>query len=465
MSPPRWQRAALALLMSAFAIALWPGTAQAADTVSGGRLDWGLKSSFSTYITGPVANGTITVGGGAGTVGASQYRFHSATGEYDASSGDYTASYSGNVRFVGHLQDDGSYELDLTLANPSVSISNGAGTLYADVNAHGTVYNQVAFGILELGGLDTSGASGSVAVSNIPVTLTAEGAEAFNGFYHAGQALDPVSLTGDLSAAAEPSETPSKDDSESDEEFNNAAFDWGVRRTFREFVAGDIAQGQWQVSDGAQDGGAVFRFVEGEGELTDDTLEAAFSGTLTFTGNDLDLTISDPTVTVDDCEGVVTATVSDADETTKNVELVTFEADNLEPEDGLLWLSEVPAVLTEDGSQALAGFYPAGTDMDPISVAVPVEKGVELPPLPDIGEDPVDSVAPDPVADDAAEDTSSPLVWIILGIVVAAAAAGLVVWLLRRRGKTSTTTPDTDETDVQPDDAGPTVDKTAEPTT
>lgn len=460
MSPPRWQRALLALLMSTVAIILWPGTAQAADTVPGGRLDWGLKSSFSTYITGPIANGSILLGGGAGTVGTDQYRFHSATGQYDSSTGDFTAAYSGSVQFVGHQRDDGSYELDLTLANPTVSISGGAGTLYVDMNAHGSVSNQVAFGTLELGGMDTSGASGSVAISDIPVTLTAEGAQAFEGFYEAGQALDPLSLTGDLTGASEPSETPSDDDEKaSDEEFDGATFDWGVRRTFREFVVGDIAQGQWQVSDGAQDGGAVFRFVDGKGELTEDALEAQFTGTLTFTGNDLDLAITDPAVLIEDGEGVITATVVDAGEPTEDVELVTFETGDLEPEDGLLWLSEVPAVLTEDGSKALADFYPAGTEMDPISVAVPMADGVELPPLPDIGEDPVDAVAPEPVADNASDDdASSPFVWIVIGVIVAAAATGLVIWLLRRRKPTTAERSDKDGTDP-PSKSEPSEDK------
>ena len=455
MSPPRWQRALLALVMATFAITLWPATAQAADTVSGGRLDWGVKSSFSTYITGPIANGSITLGGGAGTVGSSQYRFHSAAGQYDPSSGALTASYSGSVHFLGHQRDDGSHELDLIVSNPSVNISGGTGTLYVDMNAQGAVYTQVAFGTLELGGLDTSGAVGSVAISDIPVTLTAQGAQAFAGYYEAGQQMDPVSVTADLATDSEPSSSPDdkKKDKDSDEEFTGAAFDWGVRRTFREFVTGDIAQGQWQVSDGAQDGGAIFRFVDGEGELTDDTLTAQFTGTLTFTGNDLDVAISDPTVTVDDGEGTVSATITDTGHTTDDVELVTFETDDLKPADGLLWLAEIPTVLTEDGAQALADFYPAGTQMDPINIAVPVTDDAQLPPLPDIGEDPVSPVAPDTAAEETpAEPSTSPLVWIVIGIAAIGIAAAVVTWLLRRKtGAPAETEPPEDEpTETEP---------------
>src|SRR5690606_19404152 len=82
--------------------------------VQGGRLDWGIKSSFQSYVTGPVAKGGFSLTGGAATVGGSGFRFHSATGTYDADTGTFRAAFSGGVRFVGHRSADGSHELDLT---------------------------------------------------------------------------------------------------------------------------------------------------------------------------------------------------------------------------------------------------------------------------------------------------------------------------------------------------------------
>ena len=449
MSPPRWPRALLALLIATFTIGLWPGTAHAATDVAGGRLDWGVKSSFSTYITGPIANGSVSLGGGAGTTGTNQYRFHSASGQYDPGSGDYSASYGGSVRFVGHQRDDGSYELDLTIANPSVEISGGAGTLYVDVDAHGNFQSRVPFGSLQLGGLDTSGMSGSIAISNVPVILTTQGAQSFAGYYDAGQELDALSFTGDLAAASDPSPDPTTtDDDADDEEFTGAALDWGVRQTFREFVSGDIAQGGWQVTDGAEDGGAVFRFGAGTGTLTDDELAAEFTGTLAFTGTNVDLIISDPAVTVEDDGGVMTATVTTGGESRENVELVTFEVPDLDPTDGLLWLSEVPTSLTSDGAEALAGFYSEGTAMDPISIAIPITDDAELPPLPDLGAEPTTSIAPEPVADEASDETGGPN-WVVISgaALVVLAVAGLAWWLIARRRNAASAahSPDSDE--------------------
>ena len=126
-----------ALLVAVLGALLVPvGSAQAADrTVRGGRLDWGVRSSFQSYVTGPVAHGSWSLLGGAATVGASRFRFHSAAGSYDPGGGTLDAAFSGGVRFTGHPKADGTYELDLTIARPTVRISGGRGTLYADMTS------------------------------------------------------------------------------------------------------------------------------------------------------------------------------------------------------------------------------------------------------------------------------------------------------------------------------------------
>ncbi len=66
-----------------------------------------------------------------------------------------------------------------------------------------------------------------------------------------------------------------------------------MRRTFREYVTGDIADGEWTLTAGAQDGGALFRFPGGEGTYEDGDLTAAFDGAVRFTGaHGLDLSLS-----------------------------------------------------------------------------------------------------------------------------------------------------------------------------
>ncbi|MDB1087828.1 HtaA domain-containing protein [Streptomyces sp. ACA25] len=410
---PALPRALVAALLLTLPLALLPASlAHAAErTVSGGRLDWGVKSSFRTYVTGPVAQGGWSLSAGAATLGTGAFRFHSAQGSYDPGSGATTARYAGGVRFTGHPESDGSAALDLTLSNPTVRLSGGSGTLHADMRSRDRASGdfldraQVPLATLNLTGVDLRGGTG-VAVSGIPATLTAEGAVAFAGYYEAGTALDPVSLSADTldpdpgqEDAPETPGDPDPADGEAAEEeagpadtgaIADAVVDWGVRRTFREYVTGEIAAGTWEVTDGARDGGAVFRFTAGKGnhDARQRTVDARFSGTLHFTGNGLDLTLSAVTVSVQDGEGTLSADVRSDGTTEKGRPLVTFDAPSLAPEEGLLLVTEAPARLTDAGAAAFGGLYAAGTGMDPVTLAVALDAEAELPVLPDLGSEP-----------------------------------------------------------------------------
>ncbi|GGV15354.1 HtaA domain-containing protein [Streptomyces spectabilis] len=414
-------RALVAAVLAGLVTALLPAAAAHAEerTVRGGRLDWGIKSSFQSYVTGPIAHGSWNLKGGAATVGGSQFRFHSATGAYDPASGAFSAGFSGGVHFTGHKKGS-SYQLDLTISRPTVKVSGGSGTLYADMvsKAKGTgnvtSTAQVPLASLNLSGIDMKGGSGPIALTNIPATLTAQGAKAFAGYYTAGTRLDPVSLSTDLAAATgtKPSDKPKKPaekaegkkDGKKDGKgaakdrkakdagrIEDAAVDWGVRRTFREYVSGSIAKGKWSLSSGAQDGGALFRFPRGEGSYDGKkrTLDADFTGAVRFTGkHGLDIGLSRVAVGVEDGKGTLYADVDSGDFTKKKAPLVTFTGAglaDLKPRDGLIAVTEAPAKLTADGAKAFGSMYKAGTAMDPVSLAVAVDEKAELPALPDLG--------------------------------------------------------------------------------
>lgn len=418
MPSSRSSRALAVALLAVLLGALLPAaTAQAASrTVQGGRLDWGIKSSFQSYVTGPIANGSWSLTGGAATVGGSQFRFHSATGSYDPDSGAFSSGFSGGVHFTGHKKADGSNELDLTISRPTIRISGGSGVLHADMvskeRGTGKVSNrsQVPLAKLGLGGINMKGGSTPIALTNVPTTLTAEGASAFAGYYTEGTPLDPVSLSVDTKDAAEPkpsapdekkNEGGKKDKAKKDEEkagrFEDAAVDWGVRRTFREYVTGSIGQGKWTLADGAEDGGALFRFPQGKGtyDAKKETLDAEFSGSIRFTGaHDLDLKFAAVTVAVTKGEGTLSADVTSEGKTTKDVPIVTFEAEDFAPKDGLAVLTEAPAALTAEGSKAFGSMYKAGTAMDPVSLAVTVDEKAQLPALPDLGSEPTAAAEP-----------------------------------------------------------------------
>ncbi|MEK8226200.1 HtaA domain-containing protein [Oerskovia sp. M15] len=88
-------------------------------SVRPGSLQWGVKESFRTYITGPVAKGGAVASAGAtvtdGTFGFRQI----AGGTWKAGSSTGSANYGGTVTFTGH---DGL--LHLTLSNPTVDVSS-----------------------------------------------------------------------------------------------------------------------------------------------------------------------------------------------------------------------------------------------------------------------------------------------------------------------------------------------------
>ncbi|MGW6285422.1 HtaA domain-containing protein [Streptomyces sp. NPDC055107] len=468
MPSSRSTRALAVALLAVLLGALLPAaTAQAAGrTVQGGRLDWGIKSSFQSYVTGPIASGSWSLTGGAATVGGSQFRFHSATGSYDPDTGALTSGFSGGVHFTGHRKPDGSNELDLTISRPTVRISGGSGTLHADMvskeRGTGKVSNrsQVPLASLDLGGIDMKGGSTPIALTNVPATLTSQGASAFAGYYTAGTPLDPISLSVDTrGAAAEPKpsapekkkdegekEKAEKKDREKAGRFEDAAVDWGVRRTFREYVTGSIGQGKWTLADGAQDGGALFRFPQGKGtyDAKKRTLDADFSGSIRFTGaHDLDLKFAGVTVAVTKGEGTLSADVTSEGATREDVPLITFPAKDLAPKEGLAVLTEVPATLTADGAKAFGSMYRAGTAMDPVSLAVAVDEKAQLPALPDLGSEPTAAAEPtkkaveEPSAAPAAASSDSGPgagAWAAVGGGVLLLVAAGAFFGLRRRG-------------------------------
>lgn len=484
---------ALALLATLLGALLPAATARAADrTVQGGRLDWGIKSSFQSYVTGPIAGGSWSLSGGAATVGGSQFRFHSASGTYDPDNGATRAGFSGGVRFVGHTKSDGSHELDLTISRPTVRISGGRGTLHADMagKAKGsgkvTTSSQVPLATLDLGGIDMRGGGSTVALSNIPSTLTAQGATAFAGYYTAGTPLDPVSLSVDVAAAKSPATKPVKKPSDTDKSkdrsagrakderaeggLQDAAVDWGVRRTFREYVTGSIAKGRWTLGDGAQDGGALFRFPKGKGtyDAKKRTLDADFAGSVRFSGTQLDLTLSEISVRVTGGKGTLAAAVaSEGRAPGESVPLVTFPAGDFAPKNGLAALTEAPATLTGAGAKAFGSMYKAGTVMDPVSLAVTVDKKAKLPALPDLGSAAEASAAPkadaadgptkpaevDDAASASASSSSNALAYVGIAAALLLAAAFAVYLGVRRRGSTAAAGPVPDP--VPDPDPGP----------
>lgn len=167
-----------------------------AQAVSGATASWGFKASYVAYV-GRLSDGNISTSGVSRS--GNSFTWGSGTGKYNTETGMGTIRFGGSVRFTGH-----SNVMDSTFSGLTVQISGNTGYLYTNVKAKGLendglTKNGALLGTIYLSG-KKSVAGSTLSISGASVTLTAEGAEAFGGFYNAGDALDPITLKVPLGA-------------------------------------------------------------------------------------------------------------------------------------------------------------------------------------------------------------------------------------------------------------------------
>ncbi|HVX34276.1 MAG TPA: HtaA domain-containing protein [Solirubrobacterales bacterium] len=162
--------------------------------------------------------------------------------------------------------------------------------------------------------------------------------------------------------------------------------DWGIKSSFRAYVKSPIAAGRIEVSGGAveaADGTYRFPVESGTYDLETHSTSVQAKGAVHFTGHydadevpALDLTVADPRVVLEGETGTVFADVASKSLTTggmeefPGVEFATLDATAVAPsfEGEAVSLAGIPAELTEAGAKAFAGFYTAGTALDPVGV-------------------------------------------------------------------------------------------------
>ncbi|MGW2841211.1 HtaA domain-containing protein [Streptomyces sp. NPDC001493] len=172
-----------------------------------GTLDWGVKESFRSYVTGPIASGSVETTGGASTT-ANGYRFGDATGRFDAAKKTLQADFKGQVRFLGHKSGD-TYALDLSFSALRVEVTGTSGKLIADVSSkdRATGRTEVSKGLavadLTVPAAALTAKDGVVTLSGVPATLTEGGSAAFGGMYEKGEKLDALTVAVSLDADAQ----------------------------------------------------------------------------------------------------------------------------------------------------------------------------------------------------------------------------------------------------------------------
>ncbi|MGW9019919.1 HtaA domain-containing protein [Leucobacter chromiiresistens] len=170
--------------------------------VNSARLDWGVKESFRAYIASSTAKGKVTRLGGV--TGQFTWNNGSGTAMPNGSKANVGFGVKSGVHFQGH-DINGTNALDLRFTNPRVEITSATGgKLYLDVKSRKfegveAASDQffeakaVAVGTIALPAPIASGKT--LKWTDAQVFLTKAGVDAFGGFYPAGTALDPLTLT------------------------------------------------------------------------------------------------------------------------------------------------------------------------------------------------------------------------------------------------------------------------------
>ncbi|MFT4284755.1 MAG: HtaA domain-containing protein [Protaetiibacter sp.] len=226
----------------------------------------------------------------------------------------------------------------------------------------------------------------------------------------------------------------------------DATLDWGFKESFRAYIDGSIANGEWTVSDGASYETPLFGWSDGTGVYDIDTArgQVDFTGAIRFTGHDglLDTTVANPRLQFVDADtaylllDVAGVTMEDAlagDTEPVVVTAVPFVkldlgggAVELSADGTTLTGTEVPTAITAQGYAAFPN-YEAGTAFDPVSFTVTVGSDCTTAIPATTDEEPttdaVASLGPD----------LAWLWWALAAVLLAAVVATVVVLLVRRR--------------------------------
>lgn len=176
--------------------------------VVSGAIDWGFKASWRAYVLTAPPAGSQEVLDGATATGpltspATTYGFPGTGGSLTAVPGgavdSLTLASEGAVKWAkpGHgINEVRFFDLE-------IEIGSSGSWLVGDVKTE--IGPPAESDDVRIAELDTaavtpqwSSGNGTVTLSAVPATLTAEGAASFSGFYEAGTELDPVTITAEL---------------------------------------------------------------------------------------------------------------------------------------------------------------------------------------------------------------------------------------------------------------------------
>lgn len=451
------------------------------DAVTGASVGWGLKQSFRSYLTGPIAMGSWNLNGVdfSGSEGGAdgQFQFAADPSAVKVSGTDADIPLQGSMNLTGHFG-----ALDITYSNMKVKVRGATAQFIADYTSTtvssftpgATVTGadtgtQVPIAQFELSSPITENAanSGTVNLSG-PGYITEDGNRSLGGNYGEGNnEADPINVTlntsgegcgigtgggldditsagqatsGGTGAAAEGTGTPdlgmsprvsgtastsganSAGESDTtctaengDRKVAETRMGWGIKDSFRAYIRGSIAKGDWTTTGGAvySEGNFVFSgagdaagtVTAADGGVTAGTLK--FGGSVLFTGHEgvLRTVISDPEIRINGSTGTLVANV-ESNDTAGNpndfgrVVIADLAVAEATVADGILDGS-ASATLSAEGSDALAGYYAAGESLDPVSFRAALSDDCDGDSAATLGDKPEDESDKDDGKDDA----------------------------------------------------------------
>jgi hypothetical protein len=171
-------------------------------------------------------------------------------------------------------------------------------------------------------------------------------------------------------------------------EVDAAELTWGFKESFRAYIDGSIANGEWTVADGASYQTPSFSWTDGTGTLGTHELfgSLAFAGSVRFTGHGgiLDTTIANPVLRFDDPQhatlllDVTGATMEGDPYSGTAVPFVTLDlAGVVTRTNDVVRIDAAPTTLTAEGAVAFPN-YEAGTGFDPVTVGFTVGPECDL---------------------------------------------------------------------------------------
>ncbi|MEU6989152.1 HtaA domain-containing protein [Streptomyces sp. NPDC046465] len=369
-----------------------------------GTLDWGVKESFRKYVTGMARGRIETKGGAEQAAGNGVFTFPGGKGTYEPGTHATDTAFKGGVRFVSTV-----HRFDITIGDVKVRTKGTSGAIQADVTLNGATQNDIALAELDLSAVRPGeGESGAMVFKDIPATLTAKGAKAFNGMYEKGEKLDPATLTvtpGDPvteqpappkpTEPAEPAEPskpaePTKPAKPAEPAKSAGVVDgrlsWGLKKSFRKYIS---TGGGATVGGGATKTSTGYDFPYAEADLDSGAkkADASFGGTVRFTykAHGIDMKFSDLKVRAKGTGGTLLADVTTPQGTHNDVKFATLDLSraSYEPRGGVVRLDNLPATLTAAGARQFASErngspYEKGEKLDPVTVALSSSAGARL---------------------------------------------------------------------------------------